>query len=49
MGIWYLIRLLKLGPTPATQAPEHALPNRPLAAAQVARHDQPQELKGVRG
>jgi cytochrome bd ubiquinol oxidase subunit I len=46
VGIVYVRRLLRRGPVAATQAPEGALPNRPLAAAQAAMQDE--TLKGVR-
>lgn len=42
MGVFYIARLLRRGPVGSKQAREHALPNRPLAAAQVAEEDQPQ-------
>jgi len=41
MGVLHIARLLKRGPVGATQSPEHALPNRPLAAAQAAEKSPP--------
>jgi cytochrome d ubiquinol oxidase subunit I len=46
IGVLYVRRLLVRGPVGAAKAPEGALPNRPLAAAQAALHVEPQPAEG---